>query len=268
MSTDGQYVYAGGAFQHVNGVLQPWAAKVTTATGALVPAFAPAISYPEFPDLTMVRSVAMSLDGNSVYIGGVFDLVNGQDHQSIVKVDATTGLPDGSWDPGMKKKVNKNTSQVYVVVPTSDKIFLCGDFYSVGGVATSNLAAVNPVGGHLVSNWINETDGAVNACAISGTKLYVGGHFDWVGGPNADIAHPNPGQPLTGVVRHHLAAFSLTPIGAPIGGETTLWQPDANSAAGVYSLLIVSNYIYAGGDFTKTGHYIDQQGYGQFPGAP
>ena len=78
VSTDGQYVYAGGAFQTVNGAAQPWAAKVTTSTGALIPAFAPAISYPEFPDLTMVRSVAMSLDGSSVYIGGVFDMVNGQ----------------------------------------------------------------------------------------------------------------------------------------------------------------------------------------------
>jgi uncharacterized repeat protein (TIGR01451 family) len=267
VSSDGQYVYAGGGFQHVNGVLQPWAAKVTTATGALVPAFAPAISYPEFPGLTMVRSVAMSLDGNSVYIGGVFDLVNGQTHQSIVKVDATSGLPDASWDPGMQKKVNKNTSQVYVVVPTSDKIFLCGDFYSVGGVATSNLAAVNPVGGHLSTVWQNETDGAVNACAVSGTRLYIGGHFDWVGGPNADIAHPNPG-PLTGVQRHHLASLSLTPIGAPVGGEASLWQPDANSAAGIYSLLIGPNYVYAGGDFTQTGHYAAQAGYAQFPGTP
>ena len=97
-------------------------------------------------------------------------------------------------------------------------------------------AAVDPVNGHLNTTWLNETDGAVNACAVSGTRLYVGGHFDWVGGPNADIAHPNPGQPLTGVLRHHVASLSLTPIGAPIGGEATLWQPDANTAAGVYGL--------------------------------
>jgi uncharacterized repeat protein (TIGR01451 family) len=268
ISADGQYIYAGGAFQNVNGTSQPWSAKVTTATGALVPAYAPSISYPEFPGLTMVRSVAMSLDGSSVYIGGVFDLVNGQTHQSIVKVDSTTGLPDAGWDPGMQKKVNKNTSQVYVVVPTTNYIFLCGDFYSVGGIPTSNLAAVSPTNGQLSPVWENETDGAVNACAVSGTRLYIGGHFDWVGGPNADIAHPNPGQPLTGVLRHHLASLSLTPIGAPIGGEALLWQPDANSAAGIYSLLVTPTYVYAGGDFTQTGHYQAQQGYAQFAGTP
>ncbi len=268
ISQDGAFIYAGGGFQTIAGASQPWAAKLNAATGALVPAYAPAISYPGFTGLTMVRSVAVSLDGASVYIGGVFLMVNGQTHQSIVKVDAGTGLPDGSWDPDMQKKVNKNTSQVYVVVPTADKIFLCGDFYSLGGLASSNLAAVDPGNGHLNTTWWNETDGAVNACAVSGTRLYVGGHFDWVGGKNADIAHPNPGQPLTGVIRHHLAAFSLTPIGAPVGGETTLWQPDANTAAGVYALTIVPGYVLAGGDFTKTGHYANQAGYAQFKGAP
>jgi hypothetical protein len=267
VSANGQYVYAGGGFANVNGTPQPWAAKITTATGALVPAFAPAISYPGFQGLTMVRSIAPSLDGNSVYIGGVFLIVNGQTHQSIVKVDATTGLPDSSWDPGMQKKVNKNTSQVYVIIPTSDKIFLCGDFYSVGGVASSNLVAINPTTGLRDTVWVNETDGAVNACAVSGTRLYVGGHFDWVGGPNADIAHPNPG-PLTGVLRHHLASFSLTPVGAPVGGEATLWEPDANSAAGIYSLAISANWVYAGGDFTQIGHYYNQQGIALFPGTP
>ncbi len=268
ISQDGAFLYAGGSFQNVNGVTRPWAAKISAATGLLVPAFAPAISYPEFPSLTRVRAVAVSLDGASIYLGGVFSLVNGQTHQSVVKVDAVTGAPDGSWDPDMMKKINKNTSQVYVIVPTADKIFLCGDFYSLGGLASSNLAAVDPGNGHLNTTWWNETDGAVNVCAVSGTRLYVGGHFDWVGGKNADIAHPNPGQPLTGVIRHHLASFSLAPVGAPVGGETTLWQPDANTPTGVYALTIVPGYVLTGGDFTKTGHYLPQQGYAQFPGNP
>ena len=118
VSTDGQYVYAGGAFQTVNGAAQPWAAKVTTSTGALIPAFAPAISYPEFPDLTMVRSVAISPDGDFALHRR--RVRHGQRRVRPVDREGehSTGCPTPAWDAQMLKKSNKNTSQVYVIVPT------------------------------------------------------------------------------------------------------------------------------------------------------
>ena len=57
-------------------------------------------------------------------------------------------------------------------------------------------------------------------------------------------------------------------VAAPIGGDATLWQPDANSAAGICSLIASPDYVFAGGDFTQTGHYATQAGYAQFPGSP
>jgi hypothetical protein len=208
----------------------------------------------------MVRSVKFSPDGAAIYIGGVFTTVNGQAHQSIVKVNSATGASDAAWDPGMQKKVNRNESQVYVIVPVGNKVFLCGDFYKVGGVPSPNLVAVDAAGGFRRTDFVATTDGAVNACAISGTRVYVGGHFDYFGGANAD-RHSNTGTP-TGELRHHVASADINT------GDVTIWNPNADSPDGLYAMLVTANTVYYGGDFTKTGQYTAQQGIAWFTGSP
>jgi hypothetical protein len=260
ISQNGLSVYAGGAFQQVGGSNRAWAAKVSATNGALDATFAPEITYPDSPSSTMVRSIAVSFDGASVYIGGVFTTVNGQPHQSIVKTDAATGASSAAWDPDMQKKVNRNESQVYVIVPTADKLFLCGDFYAVSGTPSPNLVAVDTATGQRRTDWVATTDGAVNACAVSGTRIYVGGHFDYFGGANAD-RHTNTGTP-TGELRHHLASADLAT------GAVSLWDPQADSVDGLYALLVTPNWVYAGGVFTKIGHFSTQAGFAMFPGTP
>ena len=72
-------------------------------------------------------------------------------------------------------------------------------------------------------------DGTIIALAISGTTVYVGGVFDYVGG-----------QP-----RNSIAALDIA------SGAATAWNPNSNGL--VNTLAISSTNVYAGGEFTTIG---------------
>jgi hypothetical protein len=98
------------------------------------------------------------------------------------------------------------------------------------------------------------TDGAVNACVASAGRLYLGGHFENI--------RPN-GDDFTNLLpRNHVASFDIS------SGATSLWDPNANSIAGVYAFAVLPDRLAVGGYFSKIGRYTSQQGFAQFSGTP
>jgi hypothetical protein len=79
-------LYVGGWFGSAGGARVGHAARLSLANGAVDPRFAP------FTD-TAVFSVAVSPDGQDVYLGGDFSTVGGQPRRWIAGVDAVTGAP-------------------------------------------------------------------------------------------------------------------------------------------------------------------------------
>jgi hypothetical protein len=104
------------------------------------------------------------------------------------------------------------------------------------GVTGVAQAAPTTVQSHPVATW--QTNGRVNAIAVSGTTVYLGGQF---------TSMRPPGAPLgTGEVpRNHVAAVSLTT------GALLPWDPNANGT--VRALKVVSGFVYMGGAFTQVG---------------
>ena len=242
VAPDGESVFVGGSYGRIAGKPQGRLAKVDAATGSLVADFSPEV---EGNGGANVRSLALSPDGLHLYAGGRFDSVDGQPLTSVAKVDVRTGIPL-PWDPDVRRKddARDKPAIVYALAVSGENVYLCGDFFGTGGVISSNVAAVLATDGSRSPLWESSTDGSVNDCAVSGAHLYLGGHFDRVGGINADPrSNPDP----TGVIRYHVAAVDLRT------GSVSEWDPGADSIEGLYAVVVRPDVLYTGGTFAVTG---------------
>lgn len=266
-SADGQRVYIGGKFTTVNGEIQNLLAAVNSpATGskALVAGWRPTVAQvagePCPPRCTPeVASLALSSDGTGLYVGGHFGLLNGVNRNNVGELAVSDG-GTMAWDPNVfaQNPVNPNQKNfVYGIAPSptgvhNSRVFFCGDFFRVGGKGFPNLAAVHPVTGALDPGWTTTDDGGTPACALSGSHLYIGGHFNFVGFGSA---------PKEGLSRRHVAAIDADT------GTIADWNPGANSVLGLHALAVSGGNVAAAGDFTRIGG-VDQQGFAQFSGTP
>src|SRR5262245_7453272 len=164
-----------------------------------------------------VRAIVPS--GNTVYVGGVFSRV-GPATGGGVPLDVETGSPVAGFP-----KVAGNVS---VIVPDgSGGWFIGGPFTGVGGTPRSHLAHILP--DLTVSSWSPDPTSDVSAIVVSGSTVYVGGHFMRIGGKT----------------RNRLAAVDAET------GEVTAWDPDVNG--NVSALVMSGGTIYVGGGFTSVG---------------
>lgn len=98
-------------------------------------------------------------------------------------------------------------------------------------------AAWASVQAHPVPTW--QTNGRVNAIAVEGTTVYIGGQFTSV--------RPAGDPPGTGeVTRNHVAAFSLTT------GNLLPWDPNVTGTI-VRAIQPVGSDVYIGGTFSTVG---------------
>ncbi len=251
LSPDGAVLYMGGVFKKVRGVDQPYLAAVSTTTGRLIDDWRPRIAQATGPCPPRcspeVSSLAVSADGTGLYVGGHFGSVNGELRNNAAQVS----IADGStmpWDPNVFEPDPNNPNQRNLVngiavspsgSSTPDRVFICGDWWRVDGQRSPNLAAVDAVSGKKDNGWIATTDGGTPDCVVGGGYVYVGGHFQRVGGSQAKI---------DGVDRNHLAAIDA------VTAEVAAWDPNANSVLGLHDLYLAmadDGSLFAGGDFTR-----------------
>jgi hypothetical protein len=231
-SNSGATVYLGGDFDSAAGAGRPHLAAFKATGGQLSTSFKPTVSNGA-GNFATVLSMDVSADGNSLYFGGDFALVNGHARRNAAAV--STGVATlRAWSPSATADVVGELT----VSASGRTVFVGGR--SAGGYAQ----AYGPnVGGAPV--WNTATDGDVEALAVSSSILYLGGHFTSVGG----------------VLRHHLAAVRAT------GGGLEDWDPEADGALGAFGAAIGGGHVAFGGEFT-TVHGENHQGIAQFSGTP
>jgi hypothetical protein len=109
-------------------------------------------------------------------------------------------------------------------------LYLGGSFTYINGEKRNRLAAINKYTGKLLSfnPDITVTSGIcnINAIALSGTNMYVGGRFSSV----------------SGVARNNLASFNTET------GQLQPWNPDANNL--INSISIYGDDVFVAGSFT------------------
>jgi outer membrane protein assembly factor BamB len=285
ISPDGTRVYAGGPFTSVGGTAHTRLAAIDAISGAVDPKWTPRADE-------AVRAIAVS--GNRVYVGGRFSKVNGQSRTRLALLDATTGALDPSWAPAPNDLVrtlglSSDGSRIYAggdftTVSSISRPYLAaldpatgasygpwtqpttpngpvldlqesaGRLYSAEGGPGGALTAYDPSTGS--SLWRKTADGDVQAIAVLGGEVYVGGHF----------------LSFSGNSREMFAA-----VDAATGSTDKSWAPNAYGAncSSAWTPDPCSDFVwameadpsmgrlYAGGDFRKVSG-TPHAGFAQF----
>ena len=124
-----------------------------------------------------------------MYLGGLFagtNSVNGTTTRNrAAKVDTTNGTVDSSWDPNLN-------GSVLTIAVSGSSVYLGGAFSganSVNGNTTRNRAAeVDTTNGTVDSSWDPNISGNVNAIAVSGSSVYLGGDFNGANAVNGNTS--------------------------------------------------------------------------------
>ena len=203
--------------------------KLDWNTGALDSTFNSSSNYPN----NTVRTVALSSDGTSLYVGGDFTTYRGSANGAyLAKVSTTNGAIDTTFNSSAS--VPNNTVNAVALSSDGTSLYVGGAFTSYRGDSKGvYLAKVGASNGALDTSNFNtttvQTDNTVNALLVSGSNLYVGGTF----------------SNYRGTPVQNIAKFSLTNWTV----NTTFSQTTGANAA-VRAMVISGASIYIGGDFT------------------
>ena len=216
----GSTVYAGGRFSTVNQGTTPLA---RSRIAAFNNTDGTATSFDANADDEVWT---LAVDGSTVYAGGWFEKMGGQDRWRIAAMDASTGNLT-PWSAHADY-------HVYTLSVSGSTIYAGGDVNIMGGQIRNNLAALDsdpfsPTYGQATS-WDPDVDYTVNAVAVYGSTVYAGGEFCEVNGGATD--------------RYYLAAFNNS------DGTATAWDPDPSDYINALAFSDDGSTIYAGGDFT------------------
>jgi|GEM_PF-821335 len=192
LAVQGTPVYAAGTFTTLGGQSRNKIAALDVATG---------LATDWNPNSGAVVTLGVSKDGATVYAGGIFSSIGGQSRNNIAAIDAATGLAS-TWNPNASNKVN-------ALVVTDSTVYAGGYFTTIGG-QTRNLAAAIDITTGFATDWDPNVSGStpyVQALAVSGTRVYLGGNFSAIGGLArpyfAELIPPtspsNPGVTAIGV---------------------------------------------------------------------
>ena len=167
---------------------------------------------------------AIAVSGSTAYIGGSFTSV-GQYTGGLASVDASSAAVGTTLPPVV--------GTVHAVAPDgSGGVYVGGVFTNVGGVARSNLAHILS-NGTVDSSWNPAPTGEVDALAVSGSTVFVGGQFNKIDGDSS-------------------AGF-LAAVDATTGALKSGWSDSNLPNNNVSALAVSGSTVYVGGAFTSVG---------------
>jgi hypothetical protein len=258
-STD--LLYLGGRFSAVNGHQRSRLAGVSPVNGGVSSRFTPpTVSWTESHSVSDVRSLAVGVNGSGsgmLYVGGHFDHVGGSAQLSLMRVRLSSGAFDGGFRPSLEHS-NADPLMSILAIHTVSGGIIVGQAGHVNRALRFNLSGAQV--------WRLKTDGDVQAVAVHGASVYVGGHFRCVDRSHEPVCGPN-GSAWT---RVHLAAVNPS-TGAVDPGFSPRMEPNfAPYFFGVWMLRVsASGVLWVGGESTKVvsgGHSYSRPKLAAFPG--
>ncbi|HEY0279980.1 MAG TPA: hypothetical protein VGC32_17075 [Solirubrobacterales bacterium] len=157
-------------------------AAVDDATGAPVPGFRLSVSYEGVPEVDSV-----SIAGDVLYLGGIFESVNGMARRNAAAVDAETGAP-APWEPEPDGPIRS------VSADPSGSVTIGGDFTTTELRAASGFASYSDPPTVLTSP-------SVTGDAVVGGSLTCGGaSFGGAQPQSTNFAWLRDGEVIAGTV--------------------------------------------------------------------
>jgi hypothetical protein len=267
----GPLLYVGGSFSMIGDSTRNRAAAFDTSSG---------VPLTFNPNVTGTTVNAIVNGPNSLLIAGDFMQVRGQPR---LYVTALRG--DGTPLPPLAAP----NGPVHAMRVVDNTLYLGGSFTTIEGLSRLGLGAISPFGVAVLpwnpaTNRDGTSPGIVNALAISGRTIFIGGDFRRVSGQArnylaaVDTAgvgalsawNPRAGNivhslsfdldatvlltggrfaSVNGVLRNYLAALHDT-LGSATGFDANIARL---GATGVRSLAVSGSTLYVGGDFDSVG---------------
>ena len=262
LAVSGTNLYAGGYFTMAGGVsancVAKWDGSAWSALGSGV------------FGMNGTAVLALALSGTNLYVGGAFDQAGGVTAVGIAKWDGSAWSALRQWQTGQYS-------------PYVTALALSGTNLYVAAVEWPSVS-ISKWDGSFWSTLVYDMGGGVNALAINGVALYVGGGFITAGGVLANyIARwdgaswsalgsgiGNPGlynafvQALAVSGTNLYGGGWLTMAGGGSANNIAKWNGTAWSALGsgmayggnyapVSALAVSGTDLYAGGWFTTAG---------------
>jgi hypothetical protein len=175
---------------------------------------------------------ALAVSGSTVYAGGFFTSIGTggtlKTRNHIAAIDSVTGEAT-DWDPNADSVVN-------TLAVSGSTVYVGGLFTIIGANSQSRngIAAIETADpGNAIPTWDPNANGTVNALAVSGSTVYVGGSFTTIGANSQS--------------RNRIAAIET----ADPGNAILTWNPNANGT--VNALVVDGSTVYAGGSFMSIG---------------
>lgn len=187
-----------------------------------------------FQDDHNVNSLALA--GGTLYVAGVFRVMDGEPRQDLAAFDVSTGalLP---WDPHVGGALNFGPV-VRALAVRGDTVFVAGDFSQVDNQPRAGLAAVDGRTGVVLDWYPGAANREVLSLALSGNNLYLGGYFTQFAGQS----------------RNRAAAVDAS-TAALLAWNPNVTGPDDRYVGSprVWALAVCESTIYLGGQFAGVG---------------
>ena len=181
-------IYAGGTFGNAlppgtpagtttGEVPRTYLAAFNSTTGALITSFDPTITYSGSNAHPGIFAMALSPDGSTLYVGGIFSSVNGVARSNLAAFSTSTGALT-SWDPTTGAEVRSIAPS-----PSGSEIYIGGAFGAMDSKTRTFAAAVNNTTGGLLP-WAPVLDSSVYALAVTpdDSQVLLGGYFQHING--------------------------------------------------------------------------------------
>ncbi len=181
---------------------------------------------------------AIAVDGSTIYVGGRFRVAG---DQRVWDVAAWNGSEWSSVGLTPGDAPNFNNTTVNALALKGSLLYAGGNFGATDPVAAKGIAVWNgqswsELGGGVALNE-SSYNGVVQAIAVVGAKVYVGGRFDAAGGQEASNIARWDGQGWSDM------AGGVSCQGGSCNSYSTLVQ----------AITIVGSDVYVGGVFDRAG---------------
>ncbi len=204
-----------------------------------------------------ITKFAVDPAGNKLVAIGNFTLVDGVARDQVAMLDISTSPSTlANWYTTQYTSKCSNTFTTYMrdLDISPDGSYVVISTTGAYGGSTSGCDVISryemgDVGTNLQSTWRDYTGGDTTyAVAITGTAVYVGGHFRWL---NNAFAADTAG---TGAVpREGIAALD------PSNGLPFSWNPGRERGVGVFDILATSAGIWIGDDTDRVASELRQR---------
>ena len=127
-----------------------------------------------------VEAVAVSTDGNTVFLGGTFTTVNGEPRANLAAVEAATGTVLPSWSAD----TTGGSPTVHTLAVSGTRLYVGGRYNDIEGAGRPKLSAVDTTSGDVIAAFDPSPNGAVLEVVVSpdGATVFAGGGFNRLGG--------------------------------------------------------------------------------------